>query len=323
MMVRALLLTLLMHTVALADWESLAPLPTPNGGFACGFIDGKLIVAGGTNWQDGTKQWLDGIWRYDPAASAWSAVGKLPQPCAYAASGVINRRLIIAGGSDGKSVSSDVLSVAADGQCQTLGKLPEGRVYSSSAVLNDQLYIAGGATDHAKLETFTSTLFRLSFDRFNLPVVTTDKPLGDIGFGIGTAASAWNRVFVFGGARFSPTTQVSNLEAIHVIEAEIPTAKLPEAIRGLAAIPVSKHHIYLAGGYPGDAEGFTDRAYLFLATGGRFVPAAPLPIKAMVHLASDGEWIYCLGGEDRKQHRSDQMWRIRISELMAPVIMQR
>ncbi len=323
MIVRIVLLTLLIPALAFADWERLAPLPSPNGGFACGFVDGKLLVAGGTNWRDGTKQWLDVIWRYDPETKGWSSPGKLPRPCAYAASGVINNRLIIAGGSDGTTVSDDVLSLATDGQCQKPGKLPEGSVYSCSAVLNDQLHIAGGATEPARLETFTTSHFRLAFDRFNLPIVTRGEPLGKAGFGIGTAAAASKRVFIFGGAQYNAATQVTNLDQVQVLGAEGPIVKLPQAIRGLTAVPLSEPYIYLAGGYPNDSDGFVDTGWIFQATLGRFVPATSLPIKAMVHLVSDGEWIYCLGGEDRKQHRSDQMWRIRIRELLAPVILQR
>lgn len=74
---------LLMSSSVHAGWESLAPLPEPNGGFACGVVGYRLIVAGGTNWKDDTKHWLDVIWSYDPAANAWSVVGHLPQPCAY------------------------------------------------------------------------------------------------------------------------------------------------------------------------------------------------------------------------------------------------
>jgi len=322
MITRLASLFLFIASLARADLQPLAPLPAGNGGFACGFIDGKLIVAGGTNWSDDTKRWLDLIWSYDPTQNTWSTIGKLPKPCAYAACGVINGKLVIAGGSDGKIAHRDILTLNAKGESQVVGQLAEGRIYSCSAALNDTLYIAGGATDHTELKTFTSTQHRVSFASDGKVNVTDGTKLGDVGFGIGTAAAAWGRVFVFGGARFDATTEVANLDAVQVLEGDAPKATLPHPIRGITAVPLSEHHIYLAGGYPNDETGFTDESWIFIATTGQFVPAKPLPIRSMVHLVSDGEWIYCLGGEDRKKHRSDKVWRIRARELLAPVIMK-
>lgn len=310
---------LLMSSSVYAGWESLAPLPEPNGGFACGVVGGRLIVAGGTNWKDDTKHWLDVIWSYDPAANAWSVVGHLPQPCAYAASGVINDTLVIASGSDGKTASKQVLGLDATGKCRKLGELPAGAIYTASTVLNDELWMAGGASDPADLSTLKAAVTRLSVADGKL-VVKPEPDAGKTGFGIGSAATAWKRAFVFGGARFDPAAQVMNLDEVLVLNDADPKTRLPHAIRGLSAVPVSDHHIYLAGGYPDDATGFTDQAWVFLATSGKVLPALPLPIKGMVHFASDDEWIYCLGGEDKKKHRSELMWRIRRDELMAAVI---
>lgn len=313
---------LLSASLAHADWQPLAPMPAGNGGFACGFLDGQLIVAGGTNWTDDTKHWLDVVWRYDPKANAWSTIGKLPQPIAYGASGIIQGKLVIAGGSDGKTALRDILALNGQGESQRVGQLAEGRIYACSTAYQDQLYIAGGATDPAELKTFTATQQRISFAADGQAAVTEGAKLGDVGFGIGTAAGAWGRVFVLGGARFDAATQVVNLDVVHVLGANEPKAQLPCAMRGLTAVPLSEHHIYLAGGYPNDETGFTDGAWIFIATTGQFVPAKALPIKAMVHLVSDGEWVYCLGGEDKKKHRSDKVWRIAARELLAPVMVK-
>lgn len=322
MITRFVSIVALTLTFAKADWEPLAPLPTGNGGFACGIVDGRLIVAGGTNWSDDTKHWLDVIWAYDPQTNTWTTMGKLPAPCGYAASGVVQGKLIIAGGSDGKAAHRDILAVNAKGESQVVGQLAEGRIYSCSTAYNDQLYIAGGGTDPADLKTFTATQHRVSFSTDGKATVSDGPRLCEVGFGTGTAAGAWKRVFVFGGARSDPATQVVNLDAVHVLDASEPKSTLPHAIRGITAVPVSEHYIYLAGGYPNDETGFTDEGFLFIATSDKFVPAKPLPIKSMVHLATDGEWVYCLGGEDRKKHRSDKVWRIRAQELLAPVIVK-
>jgi len=36
------------------------------GGYGSGFLDGKLILAGGTHWRDDKKLWLDEVVAYDP-----------------------------------------------------------------------------------------------------------------------------------------------------------------------------------------------------------------------------------------------------------------
>lgn len=319
MITRLIPALLLMPTFAFADWEPLAPLPEPNGGFACGFVNGQLIVAGGTNWKDDTKHWLDVIWRYDPASNQWTSVGKLPQPCAYGASGILDGKLVIAGGSEGNTALKDVISVDGKGQCLKLGELPEGRVYCAATVLDNELWIAGGATDPVELKTLTNTVFRLAIDHGMVRVLAED-PAGVIGFGIAAAATGAKRAFVFGGAQFDAATQVKNLRVVRVLNGPSPKDGLRQEIRGLSAVALSEGHIYLGGGYPSDAVGFTDQAWIYLAAVGKAIPAKALPMKSMMHFATDGEWVYCLGGEDKKKHRNAQMWRIGISELLAPTV---
>ncbi len=47
-------------------WKLGRDLPLPKGGYGSGFLDGKLILAGGTHWKDGQKLWLDETVAYDP-----------------------------------------------------------------------------------------------------------------------------------------------------------------------------------------------------------------------------------------------------------------
>jgi hypothetical protein len=35
-----------------------------------------------------------------------------------------------------------------------------------------------------------------------------------------------------------------------------------------------------------------------------------------VSLVKSGDWLYCIGGEDRKRHRTDAIYRIRWRELL-------
>ena len=308
----------LMYVHAFADWESLCPLPEGNGGFACGFIAGRLIIAGGTLWKDDQKQWLSVIRCYDPQTRQWSTLGQLPNAWAYGASGVIHDHLILAGGSDGKRALRDILAVDANGRCRVLGDLPKGLVYTAGAVSGERLVMAGGATDPVDLATFTSDVLLIDFGAASLsPTARTLPGLGGRGFGIGTASASGSRVFVFGGAQPGVAASVTNIGTVHELDllgAVVPTAaaaRLPSAIRGITALALTDGQIYLAGGYPGDEAGFTDAAWLFDPATRAFAPAKPLPVKAMIHLTRNGEWVYALGGEDKKKHRMAAMWRIR------------
>ena len=91
-----------------AEWESLPPLPEPNGGFICGAQGSRVVIVGGTNWEGGTKNWLRAIHEYDPAKRKWEKVKDLQAgPVAYGVAlhpktsdGIA--RLAFIGGSNGK-----------------------------------------------------------------------------------------------------------------------------------------------------------------------------------------------------------------------------
>jgi hypothetical protein len=51
-----------------------------------------------------------------------------------------------------------------------------------------------------------------------------------------------------------------------------------------------------------------------------YTPAKPLPYRAMVGLRVMGEQVYCLGGEDRKQSRTDAFAAIHVRELLKPKV---
>lgn len=313
---KELLLTLGLVASVQADWQPLAALPQGNGGFVCGFVDHKLIVAGGTNWSDDTKRWLEVIWQYDPQTDQWSTLGKLPSPRGYGVGAVIGNKLVIVGGSDGATPHMDGVSIDGRGAVMTTGKLQVPTVLSAGAVKGTSLLIAGGGPDAADLVRLHARVRVLSFDSGGRFKESEIEPLSESGFGIATAALAGDCIYVFGGARSDPQSLVQNVDTVRAWPAKTKAKSLPKSVRGITAVSLNEHLVYLAGGYPGDDVGFTDEAWLFDAKTGGYTKSTPLPLKAMMHLTTDGEFVYCLGGEDRKKHRNERMWRIRISELI-------
>ena len=137
----------------------------------------------------------------------------------------------------------------------------------------------------------------------------------------GTAAAIGGRLFVFGGARWDPTqSTVVNHRTAHaysVAERRWQTLPpLPHPGRGLNAVVLDDHHILIAGGYRSNDVEFVADTYLFNVETLTYTPSTPLPYAGMVGLVKSSEWLYCLGGEDRKKHRSDAAFRIRWQELL-------
>ena len=73
--------------------------------------------------------------------------------------------------------------------------------------------------------------------------------------------------------------------------------------------------ILLAGGYKNDTDGFTNETFIFDTAAKTYTPAPALPIRSMVALVVHDGHVYSLGGEDRKQHRSAECFRIAIKAL--------
>ena len=304
-----------------AGWQELAPLPEANGGFACGFIGGRLVIAGGTNWVDGRKHWLDAIRSYDPGTGSWSSNIRLPHAWAYGVCSVIHDRLVLAGGTDGINGLREILALDGEGKGEVIGELSTGQVYACGGLCGSRLILAGGAPGPGDLGVLTS---RVAAINFSVPELAARvQPLPDLpgpGFGIAIAASVGDRLVIAGGARSDPTDTVRNLDDVRVLDARtgavLSTLHLPGVVRGLAAVTLDHGLVYLAGGYPDDAQGFTDHAWVLDPAAGTIKAATPLPLTAMVHLLREEGWVYLLGGEDQKQHRSARMWRIAVSELV-------
>lgn len=315
----AALLAFTMKTTA-ATWERLAPLPEPAAGFIVGAFDGNIVIAGGTNWRGETKHWIDLIQLYDPARNAWREVGRLPAPLAYAASGRTADGLCFAGGSSGPQTHGTLAVLDRQFAVKTIATIEPRFVYAGGTVLDGQLYVIGGAPAQERIDAMTHACF--SFDlRTGHTTRLADLPVP--GFIVGGTAACAGRVFVFGGAEPAAVAgEVNNLATTFAWSpAEKRWSKLapyPCANRGLNAIALDERHIYIAGGYKNDVEGFTDEAFLFDVATETFRPSVPLPHRAMVHLVLTGEHLYCLGGEDRKKHRTGAVFRIAWRELLDP-----
>jgi len=308
---------LTMNAIA-SNWEPLAPLPEPNGGSISGAVGDQLILLGGTNWKDDVKQWITRIHAYDPKANAWRESGVLAAPLAYAATGEHAGALWFASGSSGTNTHKAVWKIDRTGMVKNVFTLGSGFVLAGGAIVGSSLYVLGGTDDMNHIERATNTFLAIDLLRGH----TTKLPdYPEPSFITGASAACGSRFFAFGGARWNAASNtVANHSSAHEFDTTTKRweklAPLPYAVRGLTALALDERHILLAGGYKNDPEEFTAESFIYDVNSDRYTATTPLPYKAMVSLVKLGDWVYCLGGEDKKKHRSDAMFRIRLNELL-------
>jgi len=317
-------LTLLIATLALAmnteaaEWERLAPLPEPNGGFIAGVAGEQIVVIGGTNWKEDTKHWLKGIHAYDPKLNSWRETGRLDAPLAYAAVGQDAGTLWFASGSTGTETQRSIWKIDAGFSVTRAWTLDEGIVLAGSALIGPALYVLGGTDDMNHLEHVTNA-FRAIDLRDGGTTKLPEYP--GPAFMIGASAACGARFFVFGGARWDTAAgDVANFSSAHAFDTATKRweklAPFPYAVRGLCAVALDERRILLAGGYKNNAEEFTDAVFVFDTSTGKYTATQPLPYKGMPSLVKLGDWLYCIAGEDRKKHRTDAVFRIQWKELL-------
>ena len=299
-------------------WQQLSPLPEANGGFVSGALPGAIIVVGGTNWTGGQKQWLRTVQRLDLATLRWSSLAPLAQPLAYALGGVDGGGLLFVGGTTGTEAFHGAVRVAG-------GKITHDSahgitmpaVLSAGGQVGDELIWVGGTDDAANVKDFRRDAFAwnmLTSERREL------RAYPGPAFGTAASAVAGDELFVFGGARWDASTQtVVNLTEAYAFSPRRNTWRrlrsLPSPVRGLAAVTLDAGHVYLGGGYKDGPEGFTDEAFVYDIAEDRYRPATRLPQSASVGLVKSGDFVYCLGGEDKMKHRSAAVYRIKVSAL--------
>jgi N-acetylneuraminic acid mutarotase len=311
-----------------AQWEQLPSLPEPNGGFVCGQLVHylevaggtkwqmhDLIIAGGTNWEGGKKNWLTTVRAFDTNGKAWRRLEDLEEPAAYALPLQMSDVFGFAGGtSGGQTLKAMVLFDGLKPLRHAMPKLPTTMVLAAGGILaNGRLVFAGGTDDAANLAGVTQATHGLANGQVTRLADYPGKPFA-------TAASAVmeEELFVFGGMNYDEL----NKAAVNTAEAYAFSPEknvwrklkpLAAPTRGLTAVTLDENHIYIAGGY---REDFTAEAVIYDVKADSYRKAISLPYAAMVGLVKMGDHVYCLGGEDKKQSRTDKFFRIPAVELL-------
>ncbi|MBL9191292.1 MAG: hypothetical protein JNJ82_02965 [Opitutaceae bacterium] len=310
-------LALMAANAAPPAWEKLPDLPQSTGGAAAGLLDGQVTLIGGATWRDGRKIWLATAQRFDDHARRWTAADLLTEPHAHGLVAVYGGRLLLLGGTTGTRPFAGIWSLGPGGEVQrTEAGLPEAAVISTGAQVGMKLIFAGGTDDVANMRAFTDRAhsFDLASGRLSpLP----PYPPGP--FGLAAAAALGGELLVFGGAAWDRNadrlTDLADAQAFDPRSVRWRALRpLPVATRGATALALDERWIYVAGGYAA-ADGFTARAWLYDGRTDTYRDAPSLPVRSVVTLLVAHGQVYCLGGEDRPQHRSAEAHRIALDAL--------
>ena len=132
-----------------------AALPAGRASHAGGTVGGRVVVAGGTRWNEErtVKTWLDETLVF--AGGQWQPGPPLPHPVSEPMFASDGRSLIVAGGQRAADQFNDgVYRLSGDGDSlrwETLRPLPHKLTGGAGTLVGDTFYVACGATEDGKL----------------------------------------------------------------------------------------------------------------------------------------------------------------------------
>lgn len=138
-------------------WLTGSLMPTPRFAAAAGVIDGLIYVAGGEKTIGATgAQLFATLEVYNPRTDTWSTKSSMPLPRRFAAAGVIDDRLYVAGGvtPDGETNAVLIYHPQADAWTASVA-LAEDRAGAAGVVLDRTFYVLGGFPALADVDAFT------------------------------------------------------------------------------------------------------------------------------------------------------------------------
>lgn len=249
-------------------------MPLPRAGCAAGILDGKLVVAGGTYWQDGRKIWSDRVDCFDPIANRWEPAAPMPQVQGDAASAAFGGALyVFGGGVDGPAVASAWSFRRGSWSPLPQMALPEPRRSAGAAVLDGRIYVLGGfAGTWTEFFPAASTFWAIEAGGSWRTLAPVPAPAR---FGSAVAAVG-DRIFVAGGCT-PENGGVRNLDEILSYDPHIDrwsvAGRLPAACRAASGAAVGDRLVVI-GGY---TDRFESRIVNFDPETGRVSDAGRLP----------------------------------------------
>jgi len=307
------LLLLAMASRMTLVWTERKSMARPEAGGAAGFLDGELVIAGGTNWDGDTKLWLKDVQIYEPRQNAWRSGPALPVPLAYGPFINFSDGLEILGGTDGRQVHRQSWKLdRSKSKWRSTGTLPADALLSRAARVGDSVFILGGCPDVADLAACSDSVWRR--DDGGPWRRVSSLPGGPLA--LTAIAVARDRIYVFGGCAM-PAGVLANRSAAYSYDPQTnawaTVRALPKANRGASAVAIDDRSILIFGGYT--ASSFSADVLLYDIATDTYTPATPMPLPVLgIEFVMNGQTLYGAGGEDRMRGRSARLIEGRIGE---------
>jgi N-acetylneuraminic acid mutarotase len=231
-------------------WRVRTPMPRPRAGYMAGVIDGRLVIAGGSYWENGQKMRTTRVDLFDPHANVWQAGPPLPEPRSDAASVSYQDALYVFGGGTQTEVPQDAL-VFRHGKWSALPEaaLPEPRLYPVAVMCRGLLYLVGGMLKAGDYTTASNSLWvwNPASPAAGWKELPPQPGPGKVGYAV---AEAEGGIYVFGRAK-AGGQNVVNISTVYRSDPQTNTwAQLPDlpfARRAWWAVGLRDRILLLAG----------------------------------------------------------------------------
>jgi N-acetylneuraminic acid mutarotase len=133
-------------------WSTTSDLaPGRSGHTATRLLTGKVLVAGGSNYSNGVRTYLNDAWLFDPATGMWTATGGMvTERSGHTATLLPNGKVLVVGGENRTNDYANPIRTAEvydpdSGVWSAAGLLKYGRLAHTATLLADgRVLVAGG-----------------------------------------------------------------------------------------------------------------------------------------------------------------------------------
>ena len=287
-----------------SSWTSLAPMPTPRGGFGLAVVDGKIYAIGGLN---GDNLPVSTTEEYNPLTNEWTSKMPMPTPRSGFATAVYQNKIYVIGGTVGNGyVGNNEVYDPATNTWETKTSMPTPRADLNANIVNDSIYLIGGK----KYSSITPFFNETNINEVYYPANDTWSTKTAIPTPVqGYASTVVNgKIYVMGGSLESLSLENTLITAANQVfdpqnDSWSLAAKLPNVDSyGAAAATedlMAPQRIYCIGGYSGGEFSAQTQAYDPSNNSWSMVDPMPTP-RAYLGVAIVNDVLYAIGGFDGK-----------------------
>ena len=195
------------------NWSEKRSLPHGVSGAAAASLDGEIVLAGGSTWEEGVKRTLAELQIYSPAADSWRFGPPMPNKLAYAPFLQSSDGLEVFGGTDGAAATRAIWKLGPGKTTWTrVGETPIDTILGQAALLGNRTLLFGGCSDVADLTRCSNDVWQRISNREWTKAGSLPVPR----LAVAAAAVAGGAVYLFGGCAMPAPGDLRNHAEVHV-----------------------------------------------------------------------------------------------------------